>query len=226
MAARSQRRSATAGAILPDRAYHLTDADNWPSIERFGLLSTRELLALAGLPEEECERLGRRHRPAKAMLAPGITITDQRPMPSAALRRCLAEGASPESWYALLNSRVFFWFDPNSLDRQRRAGGAPSQVVMVMDVGKLLAKYANRISLAPINTGAAMRKPARRGPSTFVPYASWVASGWETEAQALGMRPRPRSHKPAEMTVDVAVPDALECTVDVRKLEPHEVFAP
>lgn len=211
---------------MPDRAYHLTDAGNWPSIERIGLLSTRELLQLAGVPKDERERLGRWHRPARAMIVPGITLTHQRPMPPAALRRCLVDGATPESWYELLNSRVFFWFDPKRLNRLRQVGGAPSQVVLVMDVGKLLAKYADRISLAPITTGAAMRRPARRGPSTFVPYTSWIVTGWDTEARALGTRPPPQSHKPAEMTVDGAIPDALGCTAEVRILGPGDVFAP
>ncbi|HEV2066807.1 MAG TPA: hypothetical protein VGR08_08220, partial [Thermomicrobiales bacterium] len=107
---------------MPDRAYHLTDAGNWPSIERIGLLSTRELLQLAGVPKDERERLGRWHRPARAMIVPGITLTHQRPMPPAALRRCLVDGATPESWYELLNSRVFFWFDPKRLNRLRQAG--------------------------------------------------------------------------------------------------------
>lgn len=147
-------------------------------------------------------------------------------MPPAALRRCLADGTTPESWYELLNSKVFFWFDPKRLNRLRWAGGAPSQVVMVMDVGMLLANHADRISLAPINTGAAMRRPARRGQSTFVPYASWIVTGWDTEARALGTRPRPRSHIPVEMTVDGAIPDALACTAEVRILEPGDIFLP
>jgi hypothetical protein len=184
------------------------------------------LLAVVGVEPDARLRVSRQHRPAPVGLSADIVITDQRPMPPAALRRCLAEGCTPEDWYALLNSKVFFWFDPDRLNRQRAAGGSPAAVVLVMDTGTLLGRHADRVALTPINSGAAMRRPARRGPSSFVPLAAWRESGWESEARALGTRPRPRSHRPAELTIADAVPDALECVVVVRRLESGEPFLP
>lgn len=168
----------------------------------------------------------RQHRPAPVTLAPGIVLTDQRPMPPAALRRCLVDDWTPDRWYALLNAKVFFWLDAGRLNRQRRAGGAPAQIVMILDVERLLERHADRAAVAPINTGAAMRRPARRGPSSFVPYATWRATGWAIEAGALGTLPRPRSHRPAELTIDDAVPDVLDSMIEVRHLAPGDAFVP
>jgi hypothetical protein len=62
----------------------------------------------------------RAQRLAHAELPTGVQIRDQRPMPSAALEACLV-GLTLAEWYALINARVFFWFDPDRLNRQRAA---------------------------------------------------------------------------------------------------------
>jgi len=228
MANRTEARSPRPSTArdLPARAYHLTLATNWPSVERNGLLSTRALLDLVGVGGEERERIERRHRPAPIRLASGVTINDQRPMPPTALERCLAPGTPPEEWYALLNRRVFFWFDVGRLNRQRAAGQEAAHVVLTVDAARLLDRYGGRAALTPINTGAAIRRPAPRGPRSFVPYDEWLRSGWLTETVALGTRPRPRSHPPAELAIADAVPDVLRFVVEVHRLEPHESFRP
>ena len=96
--------------------------------------------------------------PTEAMRAP-----DQLPMPPSALARCLVD-MTPAEWYALINSKVFFWFDIERLNRQRRASGiSPEAVVMTIDVERLLAAYGSRAHLSPFNTGNARRRPAVRG---------------------------------------------------------------
>jgi hypothetical protein len=92
---------------LPRHVLHLAEVANLPSIERHGLLSTSRLLDLAGVRGDERARLERAHRPDRATLPNGVVIRDQRPMPPAALARCLI-GITPAEWYALLNSKVFF----------------------------------------------------------------------------------------------------------------------
>jgi hypothetical protein len=74
------------------------------------------------------------------------------------------------------------------------------------------------VAVTPINTGNARRKPARRGTATFVPYAAWVESGWESEALALGVPMRKRSYQPVEITVAGSVPDVMRFVVGVYKL--------
>ena len=179
------------------RTYHMAEAANWPAIQRDGLHSASALLDLAGIAGEERERLERCQRVTHTVLPNGVQMRDQGPMPPTALARCLI-GMSPSEWYALINAHVFFWLDPARLNRQRVACTSRPQVVLTVDAGRLAEAYSERMALTPINTGNARRQPARRGAATFVPYASWVASAWDSEAASLGaplghVRIRPRN---------------------------------
>jgi hypothetical protein len=210
---------------LPDRLFHLAELGNWPSIRRHGLLSASALMDLAGLHGAAHTRCERRHRPADVELRRGCMIREQRRIPPESLRRCLV-GLTPGQWYALLNQRVFMWLDAARLNRQRQACAARPQVVLTIDTGALLAAYAHAASLAPINTGNARRKPASRGLATFVPYERWRESGWESEAVALGTRPRPRAHPPVEFTIEGGIPDITSYLLDVAELGPGQAFVP
>ncbi|MGH6929557.1 MAG: DUF7002 family protein, partial [Dongiaceae bacterium] len=181
-------------------------------------------LDLAGVRGGERTRIERHQRQQSMSLPNGAMVRDQSPMPPAALARCL-RGLAPSQWYALLNSKVFFWIDPERLNRQRRACGGP-QVVLVIDAAALLTRYNERAAVTPINTGNARRQPALRGLCTFVPYAAWSRSGWESETSALGTRPRAKSHAPAELAIEYAVPDVMDFVRDVRHLARHESFSP
>src|SRR5687767_10261147 len=115
---------------LPGRAYHLADAANWPLIRQYGLRCATVLLDEAGLSGPDRVRLEREQRREHTELPNGVQIRDQRPMPAAALANCLV-GMTPAEWYALVNSRVFFWLDSRRLNRQRAACGSRPQVVLV-----------------------------------------------------------------------------------------------
>jgi hypothetical protein len=208
---------------LQHSIYHLADRVNWPSINRYGLLSTHALLDLVEVSWRARMHIERRHRADQVVLPNGIVIRDQKPMPPAALERCL-RGLTPIEWYALLNKKVFFWFDVERLNRMRQACCQRPQVVMIIDTQRLLARHAERVALAPINTGNARRQPALRGPQTFVPYPLWIESGWTSETEALGTRRRPRSHRPVELTITHAAPDIMDFVVDVRQLGSGELF--
>jgi hypothetical protein len=132
----------------------------------------------------------------------------------------------PADWYAMVNARVFFWLDPERLNRQRAACEPRPQVVMVVDTAALVASYEEQVSVTPINTGNARRKPARRGAATFVPLKEWALSGWAREAEALGIPLRDRSHQPVELTVIDAVPDIMRFVVDVVALPTGRSFVP
>jgi hypothetical protein len=206
---------------LPPVVYHLAEAENWPSIQQDGLLSTRTLLDRLRLDGGLRDAVERAHRPNRTVLPTGVVIRDQKPMPPVALERCLV-GLTATDWYALLNGNVFFWFDRERLNRQRRACGGFSQVVLTIDFALLLGRYADRAAVTPINTGNARRKPAQRGVATFVPYRVWSESGWLSEAQALGTRPRPRRHAPVELVINDSVPDVMHWVLSVHRLAPHE----
>jgi hypothetical protein len=208
---------------LPEHIYHLADATNWPSIQKDGLHCANVLIQRSGLHGAAREALARRQRLTGTELPNGIRLRDQCPMPAAALARCLV-GMSPADWYALINTRVFFWLNPDRLNRQRRACGARPQVVLTVDTAKLISVWGHRISLTPINTGNARRQPARRCAATFVSYKTWLESAWSSEAAALGTKPRPRSHVPTELTVEGSIPDAMRFVVRVRELGANDAF--
>jgi len=199
--------------------YHLVDERNLQSIQANGLLSAAQLLERAGLAEWIYH-----HRDKNIELPNGVVIRDQRPMPPTALARCLAPGLTPRDWYALLNRRIFFWIDLKRLDRQRQACTTP-QYIMTLDAKNLLTRYASHASVTPINTGNARRAPARRGLESFVPYDLWLNSGWASEAEALGTKPRLLSHKPVELTITDTVPDIFDFVLGLRRFEPGELLA-
>jgi uncharacterized protein DUF7002 len=88
---------------------------------------------------------------------------------------------TPAEWYGLINARVFFWLDPDRLNRQRAACEPRPQVVLTVATAALVARYSKQLEITPINTGNARRQPARRGAATFVPYSAWIKSGWASE---------------------------------------------
>jgi hypothetical protein len=205
--------------------YHMAEAANWPAIKRDGLHCASTLLDLAGIIGEDRERLEKHQRLTHTKLLNGVQLRDQRPMPPVALATCLI-GIVPSEWYALINARVFFWLDPARLNRQRAACNPRPQVVLTVDAGRLLAAYAERVALTPINTGNARRRPTRRGAATFVPYAAWVTSAWASEAASLGTPVRPPSHPPVELTVAGSIPDIMQFVVSVQQLAPGQLFTP
>ncbi|GHO93701.1 hypothetical protein KSF_037490 [Reticulibacter mediterranei] len=205
--------------------YHMAEAANWPVIQRNGLHSTSALLDLADICGEDRERLEKQQRLTHTELLNGVQLRDQRPMPPTALANCLI-GLTPSEWYALINARVFFWLDPARLNRHRAACEPRPQVVLTVDASKLVAAYAEKIAVTPINTGNARRRPARRGAATFVPYAAWITSAWTSEAASLGTPVRPSSHHPVELTVTGSIPDIMQFVVEVQQLAPGQLFTP
>lgn len=206
---------------LPGHIYHLADAANWSSIQQYGLLSTSTLLNLSGVQDKE--HIEQQHRAQQVTLPNGAIIRDQKPMPPETLERCL-RGMTPYEWYALLNSKVFFWLDRDRLNRMLKANHGRPQVVIALDTEQLLAAYAERVALTPINTGNARRQPALRGRQTFVPYKTWIESRWASEAEALGTRMRPGSHRPVELSIAGAVPDAMNFVKQTTFLAQGELF--
>jgi hypothetical protein len=184
-------------------------------------------LLLQRFVRDDAERaaLQQRQRPRHVVLTEGVEIRDQRPLPEAALSGCLVDLTAAQ-WYAMLNDRVFFWIDPARVNRQLRACGTRPQVVLTIDTARLVAAYQAQVSVSPINTGNARRRPARRGTATFVPYTQWVDTGWASEAAALGTSPRRRSHAPVELTVIGAISDAARYIVDVSPLHAGGHFSP
>jgi hypothetical protein len=191
------------------KLYHLSEASNLASILQHGLMSPERLLDLACVAKPERDALLRVHRPDNIRLSDSVVIRDQRPMPPAALVRALDGGLKPSDWYALLNSFVFLWPDPERMERQRRACGDRPQVVFTFNADALFDRFAAEAFVSPINSGNARRKAARRGPATFLPYATWLREGWPT-----GRRARP----PVEILLRCTVPAEAPYLIGVSKV--------
>lgn len=198
--------------------FHVTLPGAWDGIRARGLLPTSRLLDIFEVAGAERERIERARRPAAVPVHHPhhgtVVINDQLPMTEAALAKCLDGGLSPADWLALLNRRVFFWCDDEGLARLlgARANRARSLDVLVIDTLPLARAYADKIELCPINSGATLRKPARRGPATFTPLLELSYEGWS--------RKRGRRDRILEVTVVDGVPDIARYVREVRRIEP------
>ncbi len=164
------------------RLYHLTNPGALPGILRHGLLPTSLLLSLFEVPSADRPKIERKRRPSSVPLWHDVhgkaVITDNVPLSEVALQKCLDDGLTPEKWLIMLNSRVFFWPDEASLGRLVSARLNRGRDLLVLVVDALSLARHHRLELSPINSGSTIRRPARRGLSTFVPmdrhdYATW-----------------------------------------------------
>lgn len=200
----------------------MADAENWTSIQRDGLFSTEELVNRAGL-KGAARAAFLDYRDSSRTLPDGEIVRDQRPMPPAALARCLDAGLVPADWYALVNSMVFFWIDAERLNRHRHACAIRPQIVLVIDARKLAERHGAKAFVTPFNTGNARRRPARRGRRTFTPLLNWIQQSWASEV-APGEAPRRPTHRPVEFTIRGSVRDVMSMVVETRLLAPGAIL--
>jgi hypothetical protein len=199
---------------LPRLAFHIADAENWSAIQRTGLHSTTALITRDGLSAEEARPFAG-YRDRNMRLPSGALIRDQRPMPPPALARCLDDGLAPQAWYDLVNGKVFFWLQVERLDRHLAACRTRPQIVVAVDLRRMLARHGGAAFVTPFNVGNARRRPASRGRRSFVPLDAWLETRWESEALE-GCPVRARSHPPAEIAIEGSVPDLMEFVVETR----------
>ena len=166
------------------RLYHLTEPDALPGILRHGLLPTHQLLTLFEVAEANRHAIERQRRPASVTLTHPVhgraTITDNAPLSMAALAGCLDDGLKPEDWLRILNERVFFWPDERGLAALlgARLNRTRERAVLVLDTLSVARRTHGRMELSAINSGATIRRPARRGLSTFVPLERHSYEAW------------------------------------------------
>lgn len=166
------------------RLYHLTEPGALTGILRHGLLPTHDLLTLFEVAEADRPSIERQRRPASVVLTHRVhgraTITDNLPLSMAALAVCLDDGLAPEDWLRILNGRVFFWADRDGLATLMgaRLNRRRDRLVLVLDTLGVARQAGARMELSAINSGATIRRPARRGLHTFTPldrhsYEEW-----------------------------------------------------
>ena len=185
--------------------FHMADARNWASIERFGLLSTTALLDRYAITSAARFAIESSHRPATVPIAapelgPAF-VRDQGPLNPDILPACLTD-MTPQAWLETLNGRVFFWPTEDRLARMLKVYLKSEQAVFEIDTRRFLARYADRVELSHINSGfaSAAYKPATRGSTTFQPLATYTDKA---------------SNAVAEVTVPGGVPDIFDLTIRV-----------
>lgn len=198
------------------RLYHVTDPDARPGILRHGLLPTSGLLSLFEVPAADRPAIERRRRPAGVTLTHRVhgsaVITDNLPLSEAALASCLDDGLAPGDWLAMLNERVFFWPDQESLGRllSARLNRRRDRLVLVLDTLSLARRHGRRMELSAINTGSTIRKTARRGLATFVPLGLHSYGAWR--------RLRGGLDRIREVTVVGGVDDVADHLIEHRRV--------
>jgi hypothetical protein len=172
-------------ASMHPRLFHTTQPRAVPSIRNHGLLSTSSLLTLFDVPAAARQSIETLRRPGGITIAHPThgeaSITDNGPLSEAALLHCLDDGLQPADWMRLLNQRVFFWVDERNVDVHLRASirHGEQRVVLVFDTLSVTRAYHRQVELTAINTGSTIRRPARRGLSTFAPAHQYAYREWQ-----------------------------------------------
>lgn len=148
--------------------------------------------------------------PLKHPLYGTMILNDNLPLSEKALESCLDDGLTPADWLRTLNSKVFFWADESGLQRLLGAkmNRGRQREVLVFDTLLVAQAHMDTLCLSPINSGATIRKPARRGRTTFTAAKDHSYAEWR--------RLRGRSDKVVEITVDHAIPRAGDFLIDVQ----------
>jgi hypothetical protein len=195
------------------RLYHVTEPGAWLGIRKNGLLSTSRLLDLFEIKDPQRESIETKRRPSSVRIEHPFygyaIINDNLPLTEDALAKCLDPGISPVEWLGILNSRVFFWSCKDGLNRLlgARLNRNRSREILVIDTLSFANVHAQQIELCPINSGATLRKPAKRGHNTFTPLGRYSFKEW---SQLRGRRDQIR-----EVTVQDAVLDIAKHTLEV-----------
>ena len=199
-------------AALHPRLYHVTTPGALPGILRHGLLPTSALLDLYAVPHpsrgaiEAARRLDSvtLHHPLHGT----ATITDNLPLHVRALETCLDDGLRPVDWFRILNGRVFLWADETGMGRllNSRLNRTRPRDVLVFDTLGIARACAGRVELSAINSGATIRRPARRGLATFTSLDRHLYPEWR--------RLRGRIDRILEVTVPGGIPDPAPHLVD------------
>lgn len=196
------------------QVFHVASAASWPSIQKHGLLSTAALLELHNVGPAERDRLLRRKREESTQLStPGVGIAvihDQKPLKF--IQQKIDPSSSLEAFLEALSSRVFLTPTTDRLERLLKAReyrGSP-QVVLTLDTRALVATYEPVIGLCRFNSGACTQvNHPIRGHQSWQPIQTYPYDEY---------RRRYKGEALVEVTVPMAVPDALEMVTRVEHI--------
>ncbi|MGO9265206.1 MAG: DUF7002 family protein [Candidatus Binataceae bacterium] len=204
------------------RLWHMAHDGAWPAVRGHGLMSSAALLHTYGVQGARHAELNTERRPESVPLAraglPGAILRDQKPMRDGQLNKCLQDGLTPADWYALLNSRTFFWLSRSRIWSLLRAVAYRNlpQTVLTVDTASLVAAHRDRIWLSPINSGATLYKPQPRGLGTFKRIEDFPF--------AERRRTKGLEQNVVELLVDHSVPDIRNHVLAVHRVRNHEIL--
>jgi TfoX N-terminal domain len=142
-----------------------------PQIEKYGLLSSEATLDLLSINGTRREQLLACRRPESVILESRehgrFILRDQKPMRDAALAECLVGMTLPE-WYRLLNGRTFMWSNEDRVETLlgARAYRGAEHLILTVDTASFAGKYESQLEVSPINSGATLYIPPKRGAFT------------------------------------------------------------
>lgn len=205
--------------------YHMAEDGTWPSIQAHGLLSTRALVDLYNPGQDvRTEILDRVRAKSITLYDQGLghaVIRDQGPLKF--LNECLLPDTSPQEFLDALNGRVFFWLTRKRLETLlgARLYREKQHTVLHLDTMQLMARYGDKVELAPYNTGS-MHVPTapRRGSGVFVAVDDYPYEMWRAKRGKQG-------DAVVELTVPHSIPDVGDMTVRVERWkggEPTELL--
>lgn len=154
------------------RLYHAALGANLPLIRKHGLLSTSALLDLADHSHRGRRRSlesSRRNEVSELPLEDGSTawLRDNKTISDQQLSRLLPTGTSTSTWYEELNRRVFFWVTEDDATEFLLHYRDHSQVLMILDSGRILDLYGASIAVTTFNTGVTFNNMPR-SPQSFL----------------------------------------------------------
>ncbi|WP_420382228.1 DUF7002 family protein [Novosphingobium sp.] len=185
--------------------YHMAERGSWPAIEQYGLCSTSALMDLYEIEGARRAQIELSHRPKSISIAanglPGAVIRDQIPMSDAGLKRALPSRLEPSDWYALLNSKVFFWLSVDRLHKltQAEAYRDDEHDILEVDTRSLIDAHRDKIWLCPINSGCTKPMPHPRDESIFSRIPQYPYAHWRSR--------RGRTERAVELAIDYSVSD-------------------
>ena len=141
------------------QVYHIAWEGSWPSIEQYGLLSSKALLRSYGKSQKEIVDLTQKRRSHWVEICapdrPPATLRDQKPITDKGLLRVLNGSVEPWEWYDLINSMVFFWPTKKRVETMIKAKAyrAIRHDLIVVNTEKLVQLESENIRLSRMNSG-------------------------------------------------------------------------
>ncbi|MFG0252747.1 MAG: DUF7002 family protein, partial [Phycisphaerales bacterium JB038] len=132
------------------RLFHIAEHDAWPSIRRYGLLSTSALLELFEIAEPRRSQLLEHRRDASVVINHPVhgraTVRDNLPLHEGKLAACLTD-MTVEAFMRRVNEHVFFWPNMARLDSLFNAAAYASRrhLILELDAPSLIAAHEHSV---------------------------------------------------------------------------------